>query len=238
MPGISSLPSGPRKRSSRSNILPFVLELCIKSFRSTSTRPRSSSALVRSESHSCMRSISSALSSSVLTSMYAYSSHTGICSSTMIRVDATGLPNLPQPDVTYASEDPLLIGPKFPSPSLKPAALLMWTTTAPWAPVYFLKSSPTSKSLRYRVKLFGATYSASAASIDDWTKDDIRGKSMMFKLCLLSGTQDRSAFGCPKKVMVAREKKGGSGVSCNLTRIVPIIPRISTQTGIAMLPGR
>src|SRR6266480_977378 len=109
----------------------------------------------------------------------------------IIRVQLTGFANLAQPAVTYPSLEPFISGPRPASPSLKSRADLMYTTTTPRDTVSFLKSSPISMSFKSSVRLLGATYSASAASIDDCTKEEMRGTSMRFRACLFKGTHDK-----------------------------------------------
>ena len=86
--------------------------------------------------------------------------------------------------------------------------------------------------------LLGATYSATAASTAVCTKCDMTGRFMMFRPFLVKGVQATSTLGCPRRVKVHRAKNGGSGVSCNLQRMIPTKPLKSTYTGILMFPGR
>ena len=136
---------------------------------------------------------------------------TGSISLKMTLVLHTGFPNFAHPTATYASEEAFFMIPIPGSPALKSRPLLILTIKTPRAVVSFLKSSPTSMSCRSSVKLFGATYSASAASIELCTKDEMSGRSIKLSPLLVSGTQERSALGCPKKVKVQSAKKGGSG---------------------------
>ncbi len=82
-----------------------------------------------------------------------------------------------------------------PSPSLKPLASLIKVTMTPRVTVSFLKSLLTSISLRLSVKLLGATYLASAASMLIYTNNKIRGMFRRFRRCLDNGIQEISARG-------------------------------------------
>ena len=136
---------------------------------------------------------------------------TGSISVRMTLVLHTGFPNFAHPTATYASDEAFFRIPKPGSPALKFRPLLILTIKTPRVLVSFLKSSPTSMSFRSSVKLFGATYSASAASIELCTKDEMSGKSMRLSPLFVNGTQERSALGCPRKVKVQSATNGGSG---------------------------
>ena len=76
----------------------------------------------------------------------------------------------------------------------------MCTTSMPIASVSFLMSSPLIKRCMSIVRLFGATYSATAVSMALEMNPEMNGTSMTFGSILLKGTTDMVIRGRPSRV--------------------------------------